>query len=49
MEKKYDSKYIQTILFPVKKWTVQKAEKWLDEHSMKHDKVHTTEEFHRFR
>ncbi len=40
---------VQSVLFNVNKWTVDKAKKWLAEHDYKHDKVDTTEQYHRFR
>lgn len=43
------AKEIQTMLFDVSSWTVEKATKWLADHNMKHDKVDTTSDRHRFR
>lgn len=40
---------LQTVLFPKDKFSLEKAIRWLEEHKYKHNKVDTTEHFHRFR
>jgi len=40
---------LQTVLFPKDKFTVEKAIRWLEAHGHRHNKVDTTEHFHRFR
>lgn len=42
-------KHIQSIIFLRTKWTKQKAINWLIEHNHKHNKVHITKNFYRFR
>jgi len=39
----------QSIIFDRKKWTVEKAQKWLKDHKKKVSKVDTTADYHRFR
>ena len=42
-------KDVQSVLFEIKRWTVEQAKTWLQDHEYKSSKVDTTEEHHRFR
>lgn len=40
---------VQTVIFPTNKFSVTQAKSWLKKHNFKVGKVHTTENYHRFR
>lgn len=40
---------VQSVLFDSHKWTIPRAKKWLTDNNYKIIKVHTTDNFHRFR
>ena len=40
---------VQSVIFDKKLWTIKKAERWLQSRGLKHSKVHTTDNYHRFR
>lgn len=40
---------VQTVLFPRKEWSPARAMSWLRKHNFKFNKIHTTENYLRFR